>query len=112
MAKFKWAGGDAIQGPPKMTAAEKALLVAEGVTFAIKAVRTGANEYGSFWVTEIEIEGEPRTMFFSDGKVFSRDRLLKALKDYFEQDAEAEPVEAKLTLNKRSQIIELVDSDE
>jgi len=97
-------------GPPKLSPEETAVLVEEKVIFPITAVRTGSNDQGSFFVCEIEIEGEARTKFFGRGSVYTRDDLLESYKKYLEEDG-ATPELFILTMNKRSQILVLVDEN-
>jgi len=86
-----------------LTAGEKQLLIDEGASFPITSVDSTTTQYGPRWVLGIEVEGESRMLGFGKGKVFSRDRLLAALKDHFEKGGE--PVEVRIEMSKRSQII-------
>ena len=90
-----------------LSAAEKQLLIDEGVAFPITSVSSANTQFGPRWILGIEVEGEPRMLGFSKGKVFSRDRMLVALEAHF--DNGGEPPEVKIVMNGRSQI--LVDAE-
>lgn len=90
-----------------LSKAEKDLMIEEGVGFSVTSVSSANTQYGPRWVLGIEVEGEPRLIGFSKGKVFSRDRMLTALSDHL--DNGGEPPEVKIVLNGRSQV--LVDAE-
>jgi hypothetical protein len=60
------------------------------------------------WILVFDLDGESRARGWtvSDG---SRDRILAALKDYFENDEEPEPTAVRFVLNGRYVTIELVE---
>lgn len=98
-----------IEGPPKLSKEEVAVLIEEGTEFPITAVRAGKSESGPFFVVELELEGESFTKFFGRGTVYTRDDMLENYKQYLEDGGE--PERFKLTLSGRSQILVLVDAE-
>lgn len=82
---------------------EKQLLINERITFPITTVSSTTTEYGPRWVVGTEIEGEPRMIGFSKGKVFSRDRLLAAIEKDLEDGGD--PAEVYIKQVGRSQIL-------
>lgn len=93
-----------------LSAEEKELLIDEGVAFPVTSVASSESEFGPRWVVGIELEGEPRLVGFSRGKVFSRDRLLEALQGYLAEEG-AEPPELRIVMNKRSQLLVSASED-
>lgn len=90
-----------------LTAEEKELLIEEGVGFPILSVGKADTKFGERYMVGTELEGEPRMIGFSTGKVFSRDRALDAIKLWLETGGAAPVV--KIVISGRSQL--LVDAE-
>lgn len=90
-----------------LSKAEKELLVEEAVPFPILSVSKTTTQFGVRWMIGTELEGEPRMIGFSSGKVFSRDRQLAAVEAWLNEGGAAPVV--KIVMAGRSQI--LVDAE-
>jgi hypothetical protein len=91
---------------------EKATLIKQEAEFPITGVRLIPN--GSYdkksdqYVVQLELDGEARSLGFTAGTVWTRDDLLDKLVEYFDAEADAEAVPAKLTREGQAVLIELV----
>lgn len=88
---------------------EKTFLIDNGVVFTINGVvEDPDNEYGPRFITFCTIpnqdgEDEERKMGWQQGTVPTRDAMLKAMKEYLDNDGE--PVVVKIRKNGRAVVI-------
>lgn len=86
---------------------EKAVLIKNEVPLeVIRIFESDHAEYGPKYNIVITLDGEERVISFKKGSVFSRDRMLAAMREYLEAKDEGEPnPEVVIYKVKQSQLL-------